>query len=55
MRNLGEYSYSGPFVTVEDVEYLAVKCDICSVVQISPVPVITNIVLWESLSLDQLA
>lgn len=46
-------SYFCKFVTVYDVENLSIEGGIVPIVQIFPVPVVSLVILWKSLSLDQ--
>jgi len=48
-------TYASELVTAGDVEYFSIESACLSVVQVLPVPNVTNIILWQSLSLDQFA
>lgn len=46
-------TYFCELITVDNVEHLSIEGDIVSIVDIFPVPVISLVILWESLSLDE--
>ena len=45
-------TYPGPQVTVVEVEHFPVECDVHPKVNVLPVPVVADVVLWQALALD---
>ena len=53
MMEMMTISYRCKFVTVDKVEHFPVESSICPQIEIFPVPVVSLIILGQSLTLDQ--
>lgn len=53
MKNIARATDPSKFITVIQVVDSAVGCDVGTIVEVFPSPMISDVILWQSLSVNQ--